>query len=115
MTIGTLNLLNASAGEPPASDIVTTQAFADVATIGILHERTLKQTEVLASQLRHALQSRVTIEQAKGVVSFTAGAPIDEAFTLIRRYARNHQMQLSTLATRIVRREITITGAADAG
>lgn len=107
-TIGTLNLLSSTEGPPPKDDMIAARAFADVATIGILHERSLRQTEVLAEQLQNALSSRVVIEQAKGVVAFTNGIPIDEAFDLIRRYARSHQLQLGEVASRLVRRELTI-------
>ncbi|WP_200829934.1 GAF and ANTAR domain-containing protein [Microbacterium sp. SLBN-154] len=107
-TIGTLNLLSAVPGPPSAYDMTAAQAFADVATIGILHERTARRSEVLSQQLQTALSSRVIIEQAKGVVSFTSGVPIDDAFHLIRTYARNHGLPLSDVAARLVRRELRI-------
>lgn len=107
-TIGTLNLLRSQAGAPPEEDLVAARAFADVATIGILHERSIRESEVLTEQLQHALNSRVVIEQAKGVVSFTNGVPVDAAFDLIRAYARRHRLALSDVAGRLVRRELTI-------
>jgi GAF domain-containing protein len=105
-SIGTLNLFRADEGAPAATDAIVARAFADVATIGILHERSLRQSEMLADQLQLALSTRVVIEQAKGVVSFTRGVPIDEAFDIIRSYARTHQMQLSAVASQLVRREL---------
>ena len=107
-TIGTLNLLRSTPGSPPPDDLVAARAFADVATIGILHERTLREKETLSSQLQTALNSRVTIEQAKGAISFTAGVPIPEAFTLLRTYARTQGLRLSEVAGRVVRREIQL-------
>jgi GAF domain-containing protein len=107
-TIGTLNLLRAESGTPPEADLVAARAFADVATIGILHERSLRDAEALNDQLQAALTSRVLIEQAKGVVSFTAGVPIDDAFRLLRTFARNHRASLSEVAGRVVRRELRI-------
>lgn len=111
-TIGALNLLRTEQGSPPPSDIVAARAFADVATIGILHERSVREAEVLADQLQTALTSRIVIEQAKGVISFTAGVPIDDAFRLLRSYARNHGLRLGDVAERIVRRELTIDATA---
>jgi GAF domain-containing protein len=105
-TIGTLNLLRSSPGSLPAEDLSAARAFADVATIGILHERTLREKETLSGQLQTALNSRVVIEQAKGVVSFTAAVSIPEAFTLIRSYARAGGLRLSEVAEGVVRREI---------
>lgn len=106
ITIGALNLLRTDTGTPPESDLVAARAFADVATIGILHERSLRESELLSQQLQYALNSRVVIEQAKGVVSFTSGVPIDESFEVIRRYARSHGLTVSDVAARLVRREL---------
>jgi GAF domain-containing protein len=106
--IGTLNLLRSSTGELETRDQMTAQAFADVATIGIVHERSLRETTVLSEQLQIALGSRIVIEQAKGVIAFTHGVPIDEAFTLIRNYARSHQQRLSDVAARIVDRSLKL-------
>lgn len=107
-SIGTLSLLRSSAGEAPTDDIVAAQAFADVATIGILHERAMRESAILSEQLQIALNSRIVIEQAKGVVSQTRGVPIDEAFTLMREYARAHQMRLSLVAAQLVERRINL-------
>ncbi len=107
-TIGTLNLLRSEEGPADEADMAAARAFADVATIGILHERSLRESEVLSEQLQLALNSRVVIEQAKGVVSFTNGVPVDEAFDLIRAYARGHQLPLRDVASRLVRRELQL-------
>ena len=107
-TIGTLNLLRESAGAAPEDAILAAQAFADVATIGILHERSLRESAILSEQLQAALNSRIIIEQAKGVVSHTRGVSIDEAFTLIREYARSHGIGLSVVAARLVDRSLRL-------
>ena len=109
-TIGTLNLLRDATGELEYEDRIAAQALADVATIGILHERSLRETAVLAEQLQGALNSRIVIEQAKGVVAYTRGVPIDEAFLLIRQYARSHQLGISQVAARIVDRSLKLDG-----
>lgn len=107
-TIGALNLLRAEAGPARPFDLVVARAFADVATIGILHERSIRETDVLTQQLQLALSSRVLIEQAKGVVSYTNNVPIDEAFAIIRNYARAHRLPLSEVAGRLVSRDLQI-------
>ena len=107
-TIGTLNLLRSEPGAAPEDTILAAQAFADVATIGILHERTLRESAILSEQLQAALNSRIVIEQAKGVISHTRGVPIDDAFTLMRQYARSHSMGLSIVAARIVDRSLRL-------
>jgi GAF domain-containing protein len=107
-TIGTLNLFRSESGTFPADDLIAARAFADVATIGILHERSLRDSEVLAQQLQGALNSRVIIEQAKGVVSFTNDVPIDHAFTLLRDYSRSHNLPLTSVAARVVARQLRL-------
>ena len=114
-TIGTLSLLREAVGELDEHDLVAARAFADVATIGILHERTLRDSEVLTEQLQTALRSRIVIEQAKGVVSHTHAVPIDEAFRLIRAYARSHQLGISVVAAGIVNRTVTLDAPTERG
>jgi transcriptional regulator with GAF, ATPase, and Fis domain len=106
-TIGTLNLLREETGELDASDAVAAKALADVATIGILQERQLRERSILADQLQTALDRRIVIEQAKGVVAHTQGVPIDVAYELIRSYARSHQLPVSAVAARLV--DLTLT------
>ena len=107
-TIGTLNLLRDRPGSLEEEDRIAARAFADVATIGILHERSVRETTVLAEQLQGALSSRVVIEQAKGVVAYMNGVTIEEAFGLIRRYARSHQLGISKVAAAIVDRSLQL-------
>jgi hypothetical protein len=49
------------------------------------------------AQLEHALQSRVAIEQAKGIVAERYGLELDEAFQAIRRAARSNRIKLHDL------------------
>src|SRR4051795_674439 len=87
--IGALNLFRAVAGPLPEPDLALGQALADVATIGILQERAIHRGEVVNEQLQLALNSRVIIEQAKGVLAQHGGVSTDLAFERLRRYARS--------------------------
>ncbi|MDO9396751.1 MAG: GAF and ANTAR domain-containing protein [Herbiconiux sp.] len=107
-TIGTLNLLRDEPGALPADDLVAAQAFADVATIGVLQERTIREGDLVREQLQNALNSRIVIEQAKGVVAHTKSVSPDEAFPLIRAHARANRLPLSVVAARIVDRSLSI-------
>ncbi|MET1017785.1 MAG: GAF and ANTAR domain-containing protein, partial [Leifsonia flava] len=107
-TIGALNLLRAETGELNERDVRAAQALADVATIGILHARSLRESDAVRDQLQRALSSRIVIEQAKGVISQTNDVSTDDAFNLMRKYARNHGMLLSIVAENIVSRELKI-------
>jgi transcriptional regulator with GAF, ATPase, and Fis domain len=96
--IGALNLFCAGPGALSDEDARTGQALADVATIGILAQRNLQQAELLSAQLQQALNSRVTIEQAKGVLAERRGITLDDAFDVLRKHARGHNLRLSDLA-----------------
>ena len=72
--------------------------MSDIATIGLLHEREIRGHQVLAEQLQHALDSRIEIEQAKGMLAERAGVNPVEAFGAMRSYARGNGLGLSVVA-----------------
>lgn len=100
--IGALNLFRAGSGPLPPEGLQTAQALVDIATIGLLQERSIRRREVLTEQLQTALNSRVMIEQAKGVLSVRLGVDMDSAFTALRGYARSHNLKLGDLARTIL-------------
>jgi hypothetical protein len=83
------------------------QAMADSTTIGILHERTIRKYALLSQQLQLALDTRVLIEQAKGVMAERLGVGMNVAFELLRRFARNHNMNLNAVARAAIDGEVT--------
>lgn len=101
-TVGALNLFNRDTGRLRLEDVHVVQALADVATIGLLQERALRRAEVLSEQLKSALDSRIVIEQAKGAVAQLHSVSIDEAFQLMRGYARRNRTRLSDVAQAVV-------------
>lgn len=100
-TIGALNLFGSAADGLSADRMLLGRAFADVATIGLLQERSISASEILVEQLQTALNSRVVLEQAKGVLAERAGLSMDEAFHLLRRYARGQGRKLSEVAAAV--------------
>jgi len=101
--VGALNVFGTvKGGNLAASDAPIIQSLADVATIGLLQERAIRRGELLAEQLQAALHSRIVIEQAKGAVAQMLGITVDEAFAVIRAYARNHNRRLIDLAHTIL-------------
>jgi GAF domain-containing protein len=106
--IGALNLFDAGQTRLSERDVALAQAFAHVATIGVLHERSLREAEDVAEQLRGALQSRIATEQAKGLVSERAGVSIAAAFDMLRRYARRHNLRLRNVAEDVAARRLAV-------
>ena len=112
--IGTLNLFTtAPRGLDPAV-VVAATALADMATIGILQQRAVRQQEIVAAQLQQALDSRVIIEQAKGVLAERLRVSPDEAFVLLRRYARDRNYGLTELCGDVIRGTARIPGGKQA-
>jgi AmiR/NasT family two-component response regulator len=68
----------------------------------------LREARVLAEQLQRALNSRVVIEQAKGVLAERAQINLDEAFALLRTYARTHNRRLHDVATAVISSLLTV-------
>jgi GAF domain-containing protein len=101
-TIGAMNLFGTEPGPLSQDDLALGQALADIATIGILQHRALARREVLNEQLQLALNSRVVIEQAKGVIAERSAIGMEEAFTRLRRYARSHSERLVDTARAVV-------------
>jgi GAF domain-containing protein len=100
--IGALNLFSSRPGALNADDVGVAQAMADIATIGILQARVIEDKNVFSSQLELALESRVAIEQAKGIVAEHNQISVDTAFELIRRYTRDHNRLLSETARQLI-------------
>nr|WP_254281011.1 GAF and ANTAR domain-containing protein [Frigoribacterium sp. VKM Ac-2836] len=107
-TLGSLNLFRDSTGTLNEDDATAAQALADVATISILQERALREVDSTREQLQRALDGRVVIEQAKGVVSYTQSVDMDEAFQRIRRHARSNRLPLVEVAAAVVARRLTV-------
>jgi transcriptional regulator with GAF, ATPase, and Fis domain len=97
-TIGGINLFRAEARSIGEDGLRIAQALADIATIGILQQRSIHRTSLLAEQLQSALNTRLTIEQAKGVLAERAHLSMESAYQRIRAYARNNNLKLSAVA-----------------
>jgi len=106
--IGTLNLFHANPGALSEEDMSVAQGLADVATIGILQERAIREADIAKNQLQHALDSRVLIEQAKGVIAYMRNLDMDAAFRTLRDYSRSNNLNLRDVAERVVNRSLTL-------
>jgi transcriptional regulator with GAF, ATPase, and Fis domain len=96
--IGALNLFGSEVGVLDDADVRIVQAVADVATIGLLQERTIHRSEILTEQLQGALNSRIVIEQAKGAIAQALNVSVDDAFARMRDHARRNNRRLSEFA-----------------
>jgi ANTAR domain/GAF domain len=105
--IGSLNLLGPAPDALDDAGMSEAQALADVATIGILQHRAASEQRLLSQQLQYALQSRVLVEQAKGILAEHGNVDMDQAFSVLRRYARAHNERLVDVSHALVDRELS--------
>jgi GAF domain-containing protein len=110
--IGALNLFLSDRVVLSPADQTVAQALADVATIALLQYQAAREAADVVAQLHEALNSRIAIEQAKGVLAERAGIDMDESFARLRRYARDHNAKLSEVALRLVDRTLPPEGLA---
>ena len=105
--IGALNLFRSSDEAFTDTEMDIAQAMAEIATVALIQERALREHNLLIEQLQTALNSRVIIEQAKGMLAEYLTVTVDEAFLLIRTYTRNRNRKLAEVASEIVERQLT--------
>ena len=105
--LGALNLFRAEPGPLGPADVTAGQALADVATIALLQSRAIREANVVADQLQEALQSRVAIEQAKGMLAEQARVDMSTAFSCLRSHARDQRRLLADVAEDVVQGRLT--------
>ncbi|WP_170220717.1 GAF and ANTAR domain-containing protein [Amycolatopsis cihanbeyliensis] len=99
--IGVINAFSPAALDGDSLEVW--QSFAEVAAIGLLHERIVRHGKIVNGQLQEALNSRVLIEQAKGVLAERMSIPVDDAFSALRGDARKNRHTVRELAVRVLR------------
>lgn len=108
--IGALNLFGAEVGAMSDAELAAAQAFADIATIAILQHQAAADLQTVNQQLNHALNSRVVIEQAKGMLAERSGLGVDEAFGQLRGYARRNNLRLVEVAQGVIDGDTSVEG-----
>jgi len=104
--IGALNLFGTTPGALNEADLRLAQALADVATIALVQDRAAADNSLVNEQLQNALDSRVVLEQAKGVLSYNGDLDMEQAYAALRKYARNNNLKLTDLARALVDRAV---------
>ena len=110
--LGCLNLFMTEPVRLSGGDVDLAQALADVASIAIMQDQAARDAADREARLQHALDSRIAIEQAKGMLAESGGVDMDEAFTRLRRFARNHNRRLTEVAEALVAGQLKVTDVA---
>lgn len=100
--LGALNLFNTAPGALDEDQRRIGQALADIATVGLLQQRAIHRRDAVTEQLQTALNSRILIEQAKGLLAERLHVSVADAFDILRHTARSRNRRLSELAQSIV-------------
>jgi GAF domain-containing protein len=101
-TLGCLNLFMTERVALSPADVLLARALADVATIALVQDQATRAAAVRERDLQHALDSRVVIEQAKGMIAEHGHLDLDEAFSRLRSFARGNNRGLTAVASAIV-------------
>jgi GAF domain-containing protein len=101
VVLGALGLFGSKSGELNEADRLVAQTLAHIACVAILQEHAPTPSTVMP-QLRSALASRVIVEQAKGYLRETLDVSIEEAFRVLRSYARANGEHLTDVARRLM-------------
>jgi hypothetical protein len=100
--LGAIDLFGVTVGPLAADTAELAQALAAITAVGLQYRRTISQHEVVIGQLQTALDSRILIEQAKGVLAERARTSVDVAFAALRRQARCTGRKLVEVAAAVV-------------
>ena len=106
--VGALNLFGSTTGALNEADLRLAQALADVATIALIQDRAAADTTIVNEQLQNALDSRVVLEQAKGVLAYSGDLDMSAAYAALRTYARDHNLKITELARALVNRALPV-------
>jgi GAF domain-containing protein len=101
IVLGALGLFGASPGALNDADLLVGQTLAHIASVAILQEHPHTPATVMPP-LRNALTSRILVEQAKGFLREILDVSLEDAFTLLRSYARAHKEHMTEVARRLM-------------
>lgn len=101
-SIGAMNIYSAEPRKWRDADIRVARVLTDIAASYVANASELEQSRRTTEQLREALNSRIIIEQAKGVISVDQQCSVDDAFALLRDHSRRHNVSLRAVAEAVV-------------
>lgn len=104
--LGTIGLFGIHTGSLDHDDLSLGQALAYVAAVAIVQEKAATDSALVNEQLQTALNSRVLLEQAKGVLAQRGSLDMQAAFAVLRRYARDHNLRLTDVARAVSDRDL---------
>lgn len=102
LPLGAVNIFLVDERELAPEDVAAGRAFADVATIAIVHARSMTDPTRLMRDIQQALDGRIVVEQAKGVLAVQEGVDPGTAFGLLAERSRDEGVALAELAAQVM-------------
>jgi transcriptional regulator with GAF, ATPase, and Fis domain len=106
--VGALNIIAVERILLTPAQIATAQLLADTALAYLVNRRASDDSSRLSTQLQHALDSRVVVEQAKGRLAERHDETVDDAYERIRRHARSNQVTARAVAEAVLRGDLSL-------
>jgi GAF domain-containing protein len=100
--VGAVNVYSAEPREWPDEEVSAARVLADMAASYVVNASELAESRRTTEQLREALESRIVIEQAKGILANELGCTVDQAFVVLRNHARRNSAGLRSVAHAVV-------------
>ncbi len=100
--VGAVNVFLVEEHELAPEDVAVGRAFADVATIAIMHARSVTDPSRVTREIQQALDGRIVVEQAKGVLAVLEGVDPGTAFALLAERSRQEGVTLVELAAQVM-------------
>lgn len=100
--VGGLNMYSGEVRAWRDEEVQIARLMADMTASYVAHRWEIETSRRTNEQLQHALDSRVVIEQAKGVLASHLGCSVDHAFAVLRDHARRNRESLRAVAQAIV-------------
>ena len=110
--VGALNLYASTSRAWTTDDFAAARLLADLAAGYLINTHLLGKSQTLTAQLQQALDTRIIIEQAKGVLAGRHGVNPDAAFEVMRSFARSNRIKIHDVAHGVVTGDTSVMGGA---
>jgi GAF domain-containing protein len=106
--VGAVNLYDSQPRNWSAEDLRVASIFASIATGYLAHASAARQQQRTSEQLQQALNTRLIVEQAKGVLAAKRETTVDDAFQMLRKYARDNRARIHDVSLAVVKGDLLL-------
>lgn len=100
--LGALTLYDTRPRQWTDRQVEVAQLLADTTSAYLVYASAYRSKKTVVAQLEHALENRILIEQAKGVLANERNISVEKSFQILRQYARTNNVKLAAVADAVV-------------